>query len=203
MITRSVPSSTESPLLTLISATFPSLLALMLFSIFIASRMMIGNIPFNMEAGLKVGIYEEGSVLNILYQGVTSGWYPPLIFLGIGAMTDFSALISNPKLMLIGAAAQFGIFGAYIIALLIGFEPNQAGAIGIIGGADGPTAVFAKRRVTPLSFRRLPKNSIQQRQTRRNQEACKQQTHDGEDYFFRMRYDSRWFHADQTLVFGG
>ena len=70
---------------------------------------LIGNIPFNMDAGLKVGIYEEGSVLNILYQGVTSGWYPPLIFLGIGAMTDFSALISNPKLMLIGAAAQFGI----------------------------------------------------------------------------------------------
>ena len=78
--------------------------------------MLIGNIPFNMEAGLQVGIYEEGSVLNILYQGVTSGWYPPLIFLGIGAMTDFSALISNPKLMLVGAAAQFGIFGAYMIA---------------------------------------------------------------------------------------
>ena len=94
---------------------------------------LIGNIPFNMDAGLKVGIYEEGSVLNILYQGVTSGWYPPLIFLGIGAMTDFSALISNPKLMLIGAAAQFGIFGAYMIALEMGFDPMQAGAIGIIG----------------------------------------------------------------------
>ena len=107
---------------------------------------LIGNIPFNMEAGLKVGIYEEGSVLNILYQGVTSGWYPPLIFLGIGAMTDFSALISNPKLMLIGAAAQFGIFGAYIIALLIGFEPNQAGAIGIIGG---PTAIFLSSKLAP------------------------------------------------------
>ena len=90
--------------------------------------MLIGNIPFNMDAGLKVGIYEEGSVLNILYQGVTSGWYPPLIFLGIGAMTDFSALISNPKLMLIGAAAQFGIFGAYMIALEMGFDPMQAGA---------------------------------------------------------------------------
>lgn len=77
---------------------------------------LIGNIPFK-DAGLQVGIYEQGSVLNILYQGVTSGWYPPLIFLGIGAMTDFSALISNPKLMLIGAAAQFGIFGAYTIAL--------------------------------------------------------------------------------------
>ena len=110
---------------------------------------LIGNIPFNMEAGLKIGIYEEGSVLNILYQGVTSGWYPPLIFLGIGAMTDFSALISNPKLMLIGAAAQFGIFGAYIIALLMGFEPNQAGAIGIIGGADGPTAIFLSSKLAP------------------------------------------------------
>ncbi len=111
--------------------------------------MLIGNMPFNLEAGLEVGIYEEGSVLNILYQGVTSGWYPPLIFLGIGAMTDFSALISNPKLMLIGAAAQFGIFGAYIIALLIGFEPNQAAAIGIIGGADGPTAIFLSSKLAP------------------------------------------------------
>ena len=111
--------------------------------------MLIGNIPFNMDAGLKVGIYEEGSVLNILYQGVTSGWYPPLIFLGIGAMTDFSALISNPKLMLIGAAAQFGIFGAYMIALEMGFDPMQAGAIGIIGGADGPTAIFLSSKLAP------------------------------------------------------
>ena len=109
---------------------------------------LIGNIPFK-DAGLQVGIYEQGSVLNILYQGVTSGWYPPLIFLGIGAMTDFSALISNPKLMLIGAAAQFGIFGAYTIALQMGFEPNQAGAIGIIGGADGPTAIFLSSKLAP------------------------------------------------------
>ena len=109
---------------------------------------LIGNIPFK-DAGLQVGIYEQGSVLNILYQGVTSGWYPPLIFLGIGAMTDFSALISNPKLMLIGAAAQFGIFGAYIIALQMGFEPNQAGAIGIIGGADGPTAIYVTKSLAP------------------------------------------------------
>ncbi|MDE5572515.1 MAG: sodium ion-translocating decarboxylase subunit beta, partial [Muribaculaceae bacterium] len=77
---------------------------------------LIGNIPFNTEAGLEIGIYEEGSVLNILYNGVSAGWYPPLIFLGIGALTDFSALIANPKLMLIGAAAQFGIFGAYMVA---------------------------------------------------------------------------------------
>ncbi len=82
---------------------------------------LIGNVPFNTAAGLEVGIYEEGSVLNILYNGVSAGWYPPLIFLGIGAMTDFTALIANPKLMLVGAAAQFGIFGAYMVALALGF----------------------------------------------------------------------------------
>ncbi|PKP42156.1 MAG: sodium ion-translocating decarboxylase subunit beta [Bacteroidetes bacterium HGW-Bacteroidetes-10] len=108
---------------------------------------IIGNIP--LFPGLSVGVYEEGSVLNILYQGVQQGWYPPLIFLGIGAMTDFSALISNPKLLLIGAAAQFGIFGAYAIALLLGFSPAEAGAIGIIGGADGPTAIFLSSRLAP------------------------------------------------------
>ena len=70
---------------------------------------LIGNVPFDLSANLEIGIYEEGSVLNILYQGVQKGWYPPLIFLGIGAMTDFSALISNPKLILVGAACQFGI----------------------------------------------------------------------------------------------
>ena len=111
--------------------------------------MLIGNIPFNMGAGLEVGIYEEGSVLNILYQGVSAGWYPPLIFLGIGAMTDFSSLIANPKLMLVGAAAQFGIFGAYMVALALGFEPDQAGAIAIIGGADGPTAIFLSSKLAP------------------------------------------------------
>lgn len=111
--------------------------------------MLIGNIPFNEAANLRVGIYEEGSVLNILYQGVVQGWYPPLIFLGIGAMTDFSALIANPKLILIGAVCQFGIFGAYIISLKTGFEPHQAGAIGIIGGADGPTAIFLSSKLAP------------------------------------------------------
>ncbi len=110
---------------------------------------LIGNIPFNGTAGLEVGIYEEGSVLNILYDGVSAGWYPPLIFLGIGAMTDFSALIANPKLMLVGAAAQFGIFGAYMVALALGFAPDQAGAIAIIGGADGPTAIFLSSKLAP------------------------------------------------------
>lgn len=110
---------------------------------------LIGNIPFAEAANLGIGIYEEGSVYNILYQGVVQGWYPPLIFMGIGAMTDFTSLISNPKLILIGAAAQFGIFGAYFIALQTGFEPNQAGAIGIIGGADGPTAIFLTSKLAP------------------------------------------------------
>jgi len=109
---------------------------------------ILGNIPFS-ESGLQLGIYEDGSVLNILFQGITKDLYPPLIFLGIGAMIDFSSLIANPKLMLIGAAAQFGIFGAYTWALLLGFEPNQAGAIGIIGGADGPTAIFLSSKLAP------------------------------------------------------
>ena len=108
---------------------------------------LIGNIPFT--SGMEIGIYEEGSVLNILYGGVRYGWYPPLIFLGIGAMTDFGALIANPKLMLVGAAAQFGIFGAYIVSLALGFNPDQAGAIGIIGGADGPTAIFLSSKLAP------------------------------------------------------
>jgi carboxybiotin decarboxylase len=117
---------------------------------------IIGNIPFvdlergihlglfaeDATEGLKVGIYEEGSVLNYLYFGVKYGVYPPLIFLGIGAMTDFSALISNPRLMLLGAAAQIGIFLTFLGALVLGFHEAEAGAIGIIGGADGPTAIF-------------------------------------------------------------
>ncbi len=109
--------------------------------------MIVGNIP--LFPGMQVGIYEDGSVLNILYLGVKKGFYPPLIFLGIGAMTDFSALISNPKLLLVGAAAQLGIFAAYIGALLLGFTPAEAGAIGIIGGADGPTAIFLSGKLAP------------------------------------------------------
>jgi len=109
--------------------------------------MIIGNIPF--APGEGIGIYEEGSVLNILYSGVIQGWYPPLVFLGIGAMTDFSSLISNPKLMLLGAAAQMGIFITFIGAYALGFTPEQAGAIGIIGGADGPTAIFLTSKLAP------------------------------------------------------
>lgn len=110
---------------------------------------LVGNIPFFEGVGLQLGIYEEGSVLNILYFGVLKGVYPPLIFLGIGAMTDFSALISNPKLVLLGAAAQVGIFLTYITAITLGFSAQQAAAIGIIGGADGPTAIFLSSKLAP------------------------------------------------------
>ena len=109
--------------------------------------MLIGNIPF--QPGMEIGIYEPGSVLNILYNGVEKGWYPPLVFLGVGAMTDFSALLANPKLMIIGACAQFGIFGAYMLALLCGFDPLSAGCVAIIGGADGPTAIFTTSKLNP------------------------------------------------------
>jgi oxaloacetate decarboxylase beta subunit len=108
---------------------------------------LVGNVPFT--EGYQIGIYEKGSVMNILYSGVLTGWYPPLIFLGIGAMTDFSTLIANPKLMLIGAAAQLGIFATFIGAYALGFTPQQCGAIGIIGGADGPTAIFLASRLAP------------------------------------------------------
>ncbi|MCU0356770.1 MAG: sodium ion-translocating decarboxylase subunit beta, partial [Cyclobacteriaceae bacterium] len=111
----------------------------------IGTGIIIGNIPF--VAGNQIGIYEEGSVLNYLYFGVVKGIYPPLIFLGIGAMTDFSSLISNPRLMLLGAAAQVGVFLTFFGAILLGFNLAEAGAIGIIGGADGPTAIFLSSKL--------------------------------------------------------
>ncbi|GAB4427316.1 MAG: sodium ion-translocating decarboxylase subunit beta [Anaerolineae bacterium] len=134
---------------------------------------LIGNIPIPIpepgEKGLQIGIYEPGSVLNYLYFGVTAGIYPPLIFLGIGAMTDFSSLIARPKLIFLGAAAQVGVFatllgaivlGATIPALGLTVDPNgqldahtrllqAAAAIGIIGGADGPTAIFLSSQLAP------------------------------------------------------
>lgn len=109
---------------------------------------ILGNIPFK-SVGLEIGLYEDNAVLNFFYSGVKEGWYPPLVFLGIGAMTDFTALLANPKLLLVGGAAQFGIFGAYMIALALGFEPNQAAGIAIIGGADGPTAIFLSSKLSP------------------------------------------------------
>lgn len=115
----------------------------------IGTGVIIGNVPFFQDGGLnlQLGIYQQGSVLNYLYYGVVKGIYPPLIFLGIGAMTDFSSLISNPRLILLGAAAQVGIFLTFIGALYLGFNMPEAGAIGIIGGADGPTAIFLSSKL--------------------------------------------------------
>ena len=104
---------------------------------------ILGNMPGTM------GVYAQGSVMNFLYWGVKSGVYPPLIFLGIGAMTDFSTLIANPKLILLGAAAQFGIFATFIGSIYLGFNVAEAGAIGIIGGADGPTSIFLSSHLAP------------------------------------------------------
>ena len=109
--------------------------------------MLIGNIP--LQWGMNIGIYEEGSVLSILYTGVSQGWYPPLIFLGIGAMTDFSCLLASPRLVLLGAAAQAGIFLTFIGSVALGFDYDQAASIGIIGGADGPTAIFLSSKLAP------------------------------------------------------
>ncbi len=107
---------------------------------------LVGNILF--MVGANSGSYDD-SVFNVLYQGLESGWYLPLMLLGIGAMTDFSALISNPKLMLIGAAAQIGIFGAYILAMILGVDPAQAAGISIIGSANGPIALFLASKLSP------------------------------------------------------
>lgn len=108
---------------------------------------IVGNIP--PIKGMALGVYDEGSVLSFLYFGVVKGIYPPLIFLGIGAMTDFSTMLSNPKLILLGAAAQIGIFLTFLGSLVLGFTPAQAGSIGIIGGADGPTAIFLSSMLAP------------------------------------------------------
>ncbi|MDH3976063.1 MAG: sodium ion-translocating decarboxylase subunit beta [Deltaproteobacteria bacterium] len=108
---------------------------------------IVGNIP--PIPGMGLSVYDEGSVLRYIYFGVSQGIFPPLIFLGIGAMTDFSTMLSNPKLVLLGAAAQIGIFLTLLGALFLGFSPAESGAIGIIGGADGPTAIFLSSKLAP------------------------------------------------------
>ncbi len=123
----------------------------------IAFGMLLANLPgaelFHMEFFLKEDLnYSEilhGGLIDILYLGVKLGIYPSLIFLGVGAMTDFSPLIANPKSLLLGAAAQFGVFSAFVGALFLGFDPNAAAAIGIIGGADGPTAILVTKTLAP------------------------------------------------------
>ena len=127
----------------------------------IAFGMLLANLPganlFHMdlfihEDGSPINIQtivEQGNLIDFLYLGVKLGIYPSLIFLGVGAMTDFSALIANPKSLLMGAAAQFGVFVAFIGAIFLGFAPAEAAAIGIIGGADGPTAILVTKTLAP------------------------------------------------------
>ena len=124
----------------------------------IAFGMLLANLPganlihMDLFLGQKldiVKVIQEGSLIDFLYLGVKLGIYPSLIFLGVGAMTDFTALIANPKSLLMGAGAQLGVFVAFFGALLLGFSPEAAGAIGIIGGADGPTAILVTKTLAP------------------------------------------------------
>lgn len=120
----------------------------------IAFGMLLANLPLSGLWDAPTGTYgtddfQPGGLLYYLYMGVKLGIYPPLIFLGIGTMTDFGPLIANPKSLLLGAAAQLGIFVAFILALLVGFSPEAAASIGIIGGADGPTAIFVTTKLAP------------------------------------------------------
>ena len=111
----------------------------------ISFGMLLANLP----AVANEGLMEKGGLLYYLYQGVKLGIYPPLIFLAIGASTDFGPLIANPKSLLLGAAAQFGIFVAFIGAILLGLAGKEAASIGIIGGADGPTAIYLTTKLAP------------------------------------------------------
>ena len=120
---------------------------------------IISNPTYHGKAGIPIYngdmlvgyqyIKQNGGLLYYLYQGVKLGIFPPLIFMGVGAMTDFGPLIANPMSLLLGAAAQLGIFLAFIVALIMGFTPAEAGAIGIIGGADGPTAIYVTTKLAP------------------------------------------------------
>ena len=111
-----------------------------------ASLLVEGHVPM---ARIIEEVINKGGLLDILYLGVKLGVYPSLIFLGVGAMTDFTPLIANPKSLLMGAGAQFGVFAAFFFALFMGFTPMEAGAIGIIGGADGPTAILVTKELAP------------------------------------------------------
>ncbi|WP_459129145.1 sodium ion-translocating decarboxylase subunit beta [Guggenheimella bovis] len=114
----------------------------------IAFGMFLANIP---KAGLLDQPTAEaaGGLLYYFQQGIQIGLFPPLIFMGVGAMTDFGPLIANPKSLLLGAAAQVGIFSTFFGAILLGFSAQEAGSIGIIGGADGPTAIFTTSKLAP------------------------------------------------------
>ena len=111
-----------------------------------AEQLVNGHVPMTR---MIEEVINNGGLVDILYLGVKLGVYPSLIFLGVGAMTDFSPLIANPKSLLMGAGAQLGVFVAFFAALFLGFTPAEAGAIGIIGGADGPTAILVTKELAP------------------------------------------------------
>ena len=111
-----------------------------------ADQLINGHVPMTR---MIEEVINNGGLIDILYLGVKLGVYPSLIFMGVGAMTDFSPLISNPKSLLMGAGAQLGVFVAFFAALFLGFTPMEAGAIGIIGGADGPTAILVTKELAP------------------------------------------------------
>lgn len=116
----------------------------------ISFGVLLANLPVTgIMSGPLANSSEPGGLLYYLYQGVKLGIYPSLIFLGIGAMTDFGPLIARPSSLFLGAAAQFGVVMAFIIAIALGFSPQGAASIGIIGGADGPTAIFLTTRLAP------------------------------------------------------
>lgn len=116
----------------------------------IAFGMLLANIPGNtLMQSPQESMTGKAGLLWYIFQGDEYGLFPPLIFMGVGALTDFGPLIANPKSFLLGAAAQFGIFAAFLGALLLGFTPEEAASIGIIGGADGPTAIFTTTQLAP------------------------------------------------------
>lgn len=115
----------------------------------IGMGMLIANIPFFITGSSSGGIFEDSHFFNFFYKGLSYGIYPSLIFIGIGAMTDFSSLIANPKLMLLGAASQIGIFVALFGGIGFGFSLPEAAATGIIGSADGPISIFASAKLSP------------------------------------------------------
>jgi len=116
----------------------------------IAFGVLLANLPLaGLMSGPAEGSTDPGGLLYYLYQGVKLGIYPSLIFLGIGAMTDFGPLIARPSSLIMGAGAQFGIVAAFMVAIALGFSPQEAGSIGIIGGADGPTAIYLTTRLAP------------------------------------------------------
>ncbi len=130
----------------------PLLLLPIAFGMLLANLPNTGMIHMDWFLGKELDIVKivtKGGLLDLLYLGVKLGIYPPLIFLGIGAMTDFGPLIANPKSIMLGGAAQLGVFTAFIGALMLGFNVNEASSIGIIGGADGPTAIFVTKTLAP------------------------------------------------------